>query len=231
MHHGTDVGRIEALIRQVIQQKEDKSDSIKADEGTRQQNVEDIPREIHTASPCDLNSARIEHQAVEALTRNSNHVHLNETSSNIVISGVARQRCPSLCKCQCHKTSRMQTPSFLQSVVGHLCVQYNSMPFFDRRPCDSWRCSSNSRVMIRLQYRFPSWMAARAVCALVSSHGLNDAGAYLHLKVPRVNNLPGLQWAVRQGNIPWLQRRISGREILPTDVMSNGQSIVMVRYY
>ena len=171
----------------------------------------------------------LETRATEALTRQPALSAFTDISTSAVsICGTVRQRCPPQCKCQCHKVSRMQTPTFLRSVIGALCVQYNRIPFFDRRPCDSALCRSNSRTLIGVRYQFPGWMVARAICALISSHGLTNAGASMYLKVSRVIEFNSVGNAILANDIQWLQREISEKRLLKTDIDSNGVSPLSV---
>lgn len=221
--------RIEAHLRHLVQQRGDGTSQLSIYDQIPSRNKR-YPGVGHPSSnSSDHGLSDLQTRAIEAVTGKTSRLHSpGILNSNVLLSGTLRQTCPRLCKCQCHTISRINTPRLLQTIMGSLCIQYNSIPIFDRRPCNNPLCRSNSRTLIRLHYRFPSWMIARAICVYVSSRSLIDLGASMHLKIPRVNNSPNLTLALYYDDIDWLKQNISQKKLFMTDIFESGESVLSV---
>ncbi|KLU89791.1 hypothetical protein MAPG_08760, partial [Magnaporthiopsis poae ATCC 64411] len=145
--------------------------------------------------------------------------HSNTPALGVLAVDVSTsQRCNHRCRCRCHTTSQMQTPSWLRSVVGEHLVRYNAVPFFDKRPCDSARCRACTEKFIRLRLHFPSWLLRSAVQIAMSWHACGGPGAAMYLGVSRPVSF-GLTWAaIRFNHLDGIRQVVSTGGILPTDI-------------
>ena len=75
-----------------------------------------------------------------------------------------RFKCKAWCSCICHKRTRLQTASGLNSVIGKLSIQQNGVPFMTA-PCDNIACKKRtqnySQTLVKFEYRFPRWLLKR----------------------------------------------------------------------
>ncbi|KAL2674215.1 hypothetical protein Neosp_012665 [[Neocosmospora] mangrovei] len=129
---------------------------------------------------------------------------------------------------QCHRTSYVRTPGWLNSAMGSLFVQYNSLPMLGIKKCDTPLCKSASQSSLHLQWCFPRWLIARALVASLSWGSITDDGAALFLKVPR--SMDGFLWLVTPSQDPraFIDRFKTG-EIRPTDILAQwGQNFLTV---
>ncbi len=149
--------------------------------------------------------------------------------SVIQVRATVRQPCFRYCKCQCHRPSTINTPSWARFAIGSLVAQYNGVSVIGKNPCSSSACKSTGKGSLKLGYSFPRWMIGRAVSLSASWDTLTNTGAHLHLAVPRVNNLPGLPGAVMHRDLEWLKEKVASRQLLPTDIEDNGEGIFSVR--
>lgn len=75
--------------------------------------------------------------------------------------------CNPRCSCICHGRKGVQTPSFLQKIVGSLFVGY--VGGLVRKPkCDEPRCSRPSQRSTRITYYFPMWLISYAIAMTLS---------------------------------------------------------------
>lgn len=156
--------------------------------------------------------------------------HRNAAELGVLAVDVSTsRRCGHRCRCRCHTTSQMQTPSWLRSVVGEHLVRYNAVPFFDKRPCDSPRCRAGTEKFIRLRLHFPSWLLRSAIHIAMSWHACGGLGAAMFLGVSRPVSF-GLTWAaIRFNHLDGVRRAISIGGILPTDIDdTTGEAILAV---
>jgi hypothetical protein len=147
----------------------------------------------------------------------------------ICVQAELRQRCELTCKCQCHKKTTIQTPTWLQPVVGAFLVNYNSLPVLGPRPCNSSFCRSNSRTNITVQYYFPSWLFSLGIHMSSSWSGLTGQGARFHLQAPLVIGAGHPVWSLFDFDaVDELRRMLTKRTVLPNCVSSYGLSLLLV---
>lgn len=77
-----------------------------------------------------------------------------------------RLACNAWCSCACHRRGGLQTPSFLQKVVGSLSVGYVG-GLVQTTKCDEPRCLRPSQRSTRITYYFPMWFISRAIAATI----------------------------------------------------------------
>lgn len=178
-----------------------------------------------------LNSVHSRFDALEmqtTLTRPTGALtHVASQPSSVVhIQTSVGQKCSPYCKCQCHTSSAVRTPRWARSLVGSFFVQYNSIPLFDRRTCNISSCRSTSRKSMTMTYSFPKWLVSRAICATAVWGSLTDAGASLHLRVPRVKDMGNIWAAIVLNRVDLLRDWIARKEVLLTDIDDTGDSII-----
>jgi hypothetical protein len=150
-------------------------------------------------------------------------------ASAMCVQAELQQRCELTCKCQCHKSTTLQTPTWLQPVTGAFLVNYNSLPIFSPRPCNSSLCRSYSRTTITLQYYFPSWLFSLGVHMSSSWSGLTGQGARFHLQAPVVIDIGHRAWTLFDFDaVEDLRGMLTKRAIVPNCVNPQGVSLLLV---
>lgn len=150
--------------------------------------------------------------------------------SNITITSTLKPACPPNCRCQCHATSHVRSPAWVKTALGSLMVDYRSLPLVGLSRCNMPLCKSVSGTSLRIQYCFPRWAVARAVQMSMSWDSLNDNGASIFIKIPRIIN--GLEWlnSIYQPDSVALEMVRQGK-VRPTDVLvESGQTALTVPY-
>jgi hypothetical protein len=133
--------------------------------------------------------------------------------------------CSNDCRCSCHNISRFKSPSFLQTVIGSLCVGYLDMPILSR--CDMRSCRRRARPMIKVEYRFPLWLLFRSISIMACL--VWNVGPQLLLRTYRtvpLGNLP-LRLAIK-GDLPGLAKLINERVAYVNDANANNYSLLEV---
>lgn len=139
------------------------------------------------------------------------------------------RRCDVTCNCQCHKTSAIGSPHMLSGILGKLLIAYNSIPSWRARTCDHPKCRRHSPGRFNLTYMFPRWMLRRGLAFYLSWDSVTGVGADIYLAIPRVVADDAWVWrAINTSNIAWLQKRMARKEVFPTEVGENGESLLMV---
>ncbi|KAK0712109.1 ankyrin repeat-containing domain protein [Lasiosphaeris hirsuta] len=154
-------------------------------------------------------------------------------SSVVHIQGSLCETCDSRhCKCQCHRTSTVASPSWAKPLIGSLILRYNGAVVFGPRHCDVRTCKTGGRRSMTISYVFPTWLLGRAVSVSAGWDSLTNMGAWLHLVVPRVTSPPGLWRAVMYGDLAWLRQKIVSKDFLPTDIEATGEGFLshILRY-
>ncbi|KAI1372652.1 ankyrin [Hypoxylon crocopeplum] len=153
----------------------------------------------------------------------------SDWTSMVYLEGSLIQVCPSLCNCNCHRIKRSQSPSWLNSMIGSLFLQYNTIPLLQRHSCDDLECKGNSTSSLRLFYAFPRWFLARSVELSVSLSSVFGAGSSLHLRVPRATDTYDFWRATKYNDWKWIRIRMAKKSILPTDIDENlGRTLVQI---
>ncbi|EJT69460.1 hypothetical protein GGTG_13079 [Gaeumannomyces tritici R3-111a-1] len=154
--------------------------------------------------------------------------HSNSASFDaFAVDASAAKGCGYRCRCRCHITSRIQTPSWLCSIVGEYLLRYNAVPFFDKRPCDSASCLAGTKKFIRLHLHFPPWLLRSAIHVALLWHAFGSPGATMFFAVSRPISFGPIWAAIRFNNLSRLRQELSAGEILPTDIDSTtGEAIL-----
>ncbi len=139
-----------------------------------------------------------------------------------------QQRCSRYCKCQCHRTTAVRAPSWMKSVTGSLVVQYSGGLWFRTGSCNKLVCQREPKSVFQVGYSFPAWFLSRAVFLSASWGLLTNAGASLHLTVPRVCEPVGTVRAIIECRIDFFKARLSRRELMPTDLTHRGGGYLAV---
>jgi hypothetical protein len=143
---------------------------------------------------------------------------------------ISLRRCPSLCKCQCHSWTSIRSYTFLERISGRFFLNYNALPIFSPRTCNSPHCQTNQRNSIRFTFFLPKWILNRAIEISVSWGSMTGLGADLHISFPRVIRDGDIAWHyISNNNMAGICRMISNGEIFPTDIGNTyGDSLALV---
>lgn len=143
------------------------------------------------------------------------------------VEAIVQNRCPPLCKCQCHKVQTSRSPDFLSGLIGRFMLSYNTVPIWGKPACTLRTCRRISKTPARLNYAFPSWMLKRAVH--LSFSAANTASLGIQIDFPRI--VP-FQSAVYQviidGSLTKLRYMFSIGTASPMDIDEEGYSILLV---
>lgn len=150
-------------------------------------------------------------------------------ASTIHIQGFLREPCvKENCPCQCHRISTLSTPLWAEPLLGALILRYSGPFLFGASSCHVPMCRAQGRRSISIGYTFPTWLLARAVSLSACWGSLTNAGAWLHLVVPRVATPPGIWRAVMHGDLACIRQKIAAKEFLPTDIEATGEGYLSV---
>jgi len=151
--------------------------------------------------------------------------HAAETDVIVVSATMNLERCPRLCKCQCHIQSYFRTPEKLRETFGRLLFSYTSLIW--TKNCNYPPCRTRASKS-QLTYYFPRWRASRAVVLSSVSRDLAGPGASLHLRTPIVNTWVGPTYAAMNGNIDFIRQGLSTRSFTPQTVGYTGRTLLHV---
>jgi hypothetical protein len=155
---------------------------------------------------------------------------LQKGNEMVCFVGSLPDRCPGTCCCQCHTFSRSSFLSWAHTFAGRLFITYNSFPILSPRPCDRTDCRARSKSSISLTYFFPRWLLLRALHVTMSFDAVVGIGANLHLRVPRIIPNDHFIWkCINSADVAGIQALLASKQAYPTDIDSQGRSLLLVR--
>lgn len=131
-----------------------------------------------------INNSRLRITALEQFIRGPDMFPYSQSTLRIQTS--AHTACRPLCACVCHKESRLQTPRWMDSIMGSLLLGYSGVPTISylSTKCTETLCHRNQSPLINAQYCFPSWFLRRAI--IIRSRNSPLYGNQLSMRTPRV---------------------------------------------
>lgn len=194
------------------------------------------PHIANTTTPMDT-VANTSIQAVSAppadtseVTIPSNGSRISSSSSALrIVTSIQTKRCPVACNCQCHISSRYQTPRWISAIIGSLFYASHHTPALDVKPCNSKTCvRSEPSSSLSLTYYFPTWMMRSAL--VYSSWGnLSGRNSSWMVRMPR--EIPDYQlcWTlIKMGDKEGMKQLLLRKQLSPWDVDSEGYSVLSV---
>lgn len=143
------------------------------------------------------------------------------------VEATVQNRCPPLCKCQCHKVQTSRSPDFLSGLIGRFMLSYNTVPIWGKPACTLRTCRRISKTPARLNYAFPSWMLKRAVH--LSFSAANTASLGIQIDFPRIVPVESpAYWAIGDGSLAKLRYIFSIGSASPMDIDEEGRSLLHV---
>ena len=91
--------------------------------------------------------------------------------------------CAANCRCDCHRTSLLRSPPFLDRVLGKLFIGYSGCPAGLVSACNEVSCHSGLASSAQVTYIFPSWFSNRLVSLTLETSRMGDPS--LNLSVYR----------------------------------------------
>ena len=76
---------------------------------------------------------------------------------DVLILQLQGQGCKLSCSCVCHTHYRLQSPLFMDGLLGSLCIRYSGYPTA-KLQCNEYYCSKQSHFRAILVYSFPQWL-------------------------------------------------------------------------
>lgn len=138
------------------------------------------------------------------------------------------QKCNPLCLCRCHVTSIINTPTSISRIIGSMFIGYFGPPILPSRTCTETTCLRQSSILIKINYYFPRWFAARMIsfCSFWSS--LDDYR--MSVKTPRLRHWSDeIFMLVIKGNLSRVQTLFTNSMASPFDVdITDGASLLYV---
>ena len=125
----------------------------------------------------------------------------------------------STCSCSCHKVSKVQTPGFVQSVIGNLAVDLGGISVLTPA-CDEIACKRGAHSSVKISYRFPAWFSNAALHSMVYSSRVTGPQMSLTSTriIPRNSDIFCL---AMQGDIPGIQNLFTQGLASPFDATNN----------
>lgn len=143
------------------------------------------------------------------------------------VEATVQNRCPPLCKCQCHKVQTSRSPDFLSGLIGRFMLSYNTVPIWGKPACTLRTCRRISKTPARLNYAFPSWMLKRAVH--LSFSAANTASLGIQIDFPRIVPFESAAyWTISGKSLVKLQYMFSIGSASPMDIDEEGYSLLLV---
>jgi hypothetical protein len=133
----------------------------------------------------------------------------------VQLSVQQRSMCVPSCSCLCHQWRQLRSPRVFDRLIGSLLVGYSGVPLMTVE-CTVKSCSVKASYAMKVCYRFPAWMLARAVLVSVySRYGQPTAG----LSVVQIRPHSSLVFAFAEsGNATGLKHLFDHRLASPYDI-------------
>ncbi|KAK1713078.1 ankyrin repeat-containing domain protein [Colletotrichum lupini] len=203
-----------------------------------------IHRQMQIMNQADLNDIKVSLNQMLAKTLQPEDSMQGRDQPSIVMSNGLRyiktggipfgsvqkpvgRKCTSYCKCQCHRHSRLQTPTWLRLILGTLFLEFNRKSLLGPRKCDLETCDG-APDSTRMIYIFPQWFLLRALFVAASRDSLTGIGSSIHLRIPRIIPRDQMISIVYNFDIDWIKRGIINSTVLPTDIDEDGNSLLMI---
>ena len=103
----------------------------------------------------------------------------NSSSSSLLQIKASRPKrnavyCTNQCRCDCHRIHTLQSPSFLNRLLGKLFIGYSGCPAGLVPPCSDASCGSRLSSYTQVIYVFPSWFCTKVLTLLFETSPLGD---------------------------------------------------------
>lgn len=104
-----------------------------------------------------------------------------------IVASLGSEKCRQFCQCQCHVSTRYQTPEWAKAFIGMFQFLSNMSIALGRRPCDQpVNCKRSGATSAQFTYYAPAWAFARAFTFSAVSRDLLGLGASISVAIPRV---------------------------------------------
>jgi hypothetical protein len=140
---------------------------------------------------------------------------LPPSSIAIQLSMQQRTMCVPSCVCLCHRWRQLRSPKVFERLIGSLIIGYSGVPLITKN-CTVKSCKVKATYALKVNYRFPVWMLARAVLFAVSNqYGQPTAG----LSVARIRPHSSLVFSFAEsGNVAGLKHIFDHHLASPFDI-------------
>jgi hypothetical protein len=151
-----------------------------------------------------------------------------ESQNNSAVSSMASEPCRPFCPCQCHKTTVLRSPPWLDAIFGSVTISTNTTLSFNRPHCSLPQiCNRGGRLSAGFSYFAPAWVLARAFSVLISRTTVGGMNADLAIRAPRI--LPPGARAIScasNGAVELVRDMITNGEASIYDVDHRGASLL-----
>lgn len=93
------------------------------------------------------------------------------------------ETCSFACGCSCHRPKHLQSPSYLQTMLGSIFIGYVGLPVISSK-CDVVECNHNTKAALWVDYYFPAWFLDRKIHFSLINRP--DSGPQQLLRVSRI---------------------------------------------
>jgi hypothetical protein len=125
-------------------------------------------------------------------------------------------KCDYDCSCACHVYYRLQTPRFMDRLLGSLFVGYSGCPV-SKTPCNEFRCRARGTAKAQFTYYFPPWFLAQRMSLTITTTPLGALGLALTPSRIRSDDADIFRYAIR-GNLDGIKTLFQQGLASPHDV-------------
>lgn len=100
-------------------------------------------------------------------------------------ASVRKVTCDWTCRCQCHPRSALESPCWLNNILGSLFYSHTGTPCLGLRPCNYSQCIQRESALCQLTYHLPRWMLKRTFTLTASCRDLGGIAASWSVGIPR----------------------------------------------
>ncbi|KAF2689092.1 hypothetical protein K458DRAFT_399919 [Lentithecium fluviatile CBS 122367] len=138
-----------------------------------------------------------------------------------------KDTCSRNCPCQCHVRTKIESPRWLQGLIGTIFCGYNGSPLLEMRPCDYSKCRRCEPTSLSLTYIFPAWFLARALSVTMFWNSFAAPAASMTVHVSNVIPLSSPIFGnIITGSHSGVTDIFSQRLASPFDVDPSGRSLL-----
>jgi hypothetical protein len=178
--------------------------------------IESLLQRLHSAHSSTIQDRSIFDKSNETnkfmISRQGNEqtFELSQSTSKICVQTYVHnpRKCEVMCKCQCHKVSKLQYPLWITGIIGSLFIGYSGIPLLNYRKCNEKSCKKEEGSMLKIAYYFPTWCLLRKLSFMDRWNSLDGHQVSLHF--PRVvPDSSEIFILAQKGNVKGLQELFS----------------------
>jgi hypothetical protein len=149
-----------------------------------------------------------------------------------VTTSIATESCRPSCHCQCHQSTRYQTPRWARNIIGSFSFRANCSVLLNRAECNYRLCKRSGQTSLRFAYFAPTWLIARALSFAATKRDVEVMNAAIMITMPRVISDYAAIWGcIEHGRTDKIKGLLMSKEASIFDVDKCGDSLLQVMSY